>query len=260
MCWIAGHDGNLPKQRSEDAYERSLATSYKDLKSRQAGPIRGGAKPSVKKLTLEESHCFAQIGEALERWAGQDAADVEQAVEQVSSTSPAVSHKRPLGSTAVEQNAGNAACADHFTTPLKKQKVDGIGSPSLPEPSPAMGLQGLSPAAASQLAQSSRKSPHVLTGCPEARQPDDTPPLEKSWKTPAALAQHDPTEFENNLLAAASPSVQALYRHVRQDCARTGEADCLPHRRDERKMYLGQLSFSVVVIITLHGLLFQVLM
>ena len=74
--WIAGHDGNLPKQKSEDVHERSLANFYKDLTSRQAGPIRGGKWPTDQKLTFEESQCFAKIGAALERGANQNAVDV----------------------------------------------------------------------------------------------------------------------------------------------------------------------------------------
>ena len=61
IAFVKAHQGALPRQRSDDDSERSLAASHRDLKSRVSGPIRGGKRPSCQQLTPSEVKYFDLI-------------------------------------------------------------------------------------------------------------------------------------------------------------------------------------------------------
>ena len=64
IAFVTLSRGVLPRKRSDEPCEASLANAYRDLKSRCNGPIRSGKSPSELKLTPSEVAYFNQIEEA----------------------------------------------------------------------------------------------------------------------------------------------------------------------------------------------------
>ena len=67
IAFVTLSRGVLPRRRSDEPCEASLANAYRDLKSRCNGPIRSGKSPSELKLTPSEVAYFNQIEEARNR-------------------------------------------------------------------------------------------------------------------------------------------------------------------------------------------------
>ena len=67
IAFVTLSRGVLPRRRSDEPCEASLANAYRDLKSRCNGPINGGKSPSELKLTPSEVAYFNHIEEARNR-------------------------------------------------------------------------------------------------------------------------------------------------------------------------------------------------
>jgi len=67
IAFVTLSRGVLPRWRSDEPCEASLANAYRDLKSRCNGPIRSGKSPSELKLTPSEVVYFNQIEAARKR-------------------------------------------------------------------------------------------------------------------------------------------------------------------------------------------------
>ena len=61
IAWVTSHGGKLPRQRSLDREERTLAVSHRDLNARCNGRMRTGTRPSEQKLNDYEVAYFALI-------------------------------------------------------------------------------------------------------------------------------------------------------------------------------------------------------
>ena len=105
IAFVTLSRGVLPRWRSDEPCEASLANSYRDLKSRCNGPIRNGKSPSELKLTPSEVAYFNQIEAA--RKCGR------------ASESPGVH------GSSVQDNAAEQRSATAFGAPIKPSAPDG---------------------------------------------------------------------------------------------------------------------------------------
>ena len=128
--------------------------------------------------------------------------------------------------------------ADTEITPQKKRRLQEPSSTNSKCATEDISTP-LPPAAAIILAQSCRKSPRPLMGCPE--EGDGTQGvLDTPEQVPVAQQPHERVsarEDESRLRAAAGDKVRELYDFIGQRCAETGLPEYRPHSVDEINMY-----------------------
>jgi hypothetical protein len=212
----------IPNHHSADARERSLGNRFKNALLRRAKAL--GSIPSKKRLSPAEVALVNSVPGVPSAGCAVNDSQMQQEV-----------------NAGVEAQAGGPMvepAADTERTPQKKRRVDEPSSTNSKYAAEDVSTP-LPPAAAVALAQSCRKSPRPLTGCPD--EGDGTHCLLGTSDPGLAMQQaHErapPNDGESQLKAAAAgPLVQELYDYIGKRCAETGEPEYRPHSLKEIHM------------------------
>jgi hypothetical protein len=213
----------IPNQHCTDAKERSLGNRLKNALLRRAKSR--GSRPSERRLSAAEVALVNSIPGTPSAGCAVNDPQMQEVNAEVDAQA---------GSPSVEPTA------DTERTPQKKRRVDEPSSTNSKYAADAAAdiSTPLPPAAAIALAQSCRKSPHPLTGCPDEGDGEhsllDTsePVIATQQPQERAPAKED----ESQLRAAAGPLVQELYDYIGKRSAETGEPEYRPHSRHEVHM------------------------